>query len=88
MVKEERHYFNPEPEREWNSLKLRQKVKPRGRNHHPFETSKRMSALYDKVNDRETFDKIAQDFYDELGCDKEGKMRKKAGFHTADFSKI
>ncbi|MBN2402730.1 MAG: hypothetical protein JXN64_10040 [Spirochaetes bacterium] len=88
MVKEERHYFNPEPEREWNSLKLRQKVKPRGRNHHPFETSKSMSGLYGKVKDKEAFNKIAQDFLGRPGCGKEGRMRKKAGFHTADFSKI
>jgi hypothetical protein len=88
FIKGDSHYISNKIEQEWNNLNLRQVVQPWGRNYHPFEASKKISGLYDTLENKETFKKIAQDFYNELGCDNEGKMRKEVDYNTIDFSLI
>ena len=43
---------------------------------HPFETTEGMHKFYHKVPNKRIFNKIAEDFYSELGCLENGQRRK------------
>lgn len=47
-----------------------------GADHHPSFPPENLYKHYDEINNRDIFDKIALNFYNELGCIDSGKMRK------------
>ncbi len=45
-----------------------------GVDYHPSFPPKNLHKYYNKVENKEVFDKIALDFYNELGCNLDGKL--------------
>ncbi len=67
-------------EKEMFNLENSRLVYSWGIDHEPYEADKGMLLIYKKMNsdDKNIFDKIGKKFYDELGCDRNGRL----GRHT------
>jgi hypothetical protein len=69
------YYKSPELENEWNNMSFSGMLESFAPDFHPFEVPN-LHKLYGNVENKESFNKIALNFYNELGCLVDGRMRK------------
>ena len=69
------YYRSLEIEDELTTMIISRMIEYFAPDNHPFEVSG-LYKFYEEVRDKKTFDKIALDFYNELGCLSNGTMRK------------
>ena len=69
------YYRNLEVEDELSTMIISRLIEYFAPDNHPFDASG-LHEFYEEVENKKTFDKIALDFYNELGCLSNGSMRK------------